>query len=364
MNKISGIFLFALLILSVGGYFVWNSREKNLPIVIPNAISVSPHSAPPSRLEIPHNVSLESIFEDDHSWVATLSAEHIRSLLATGDIMPARSVNSRTVQRNDFLWPYRNVQPLPKADLLYINLETPLVENCPLSEEGMIFCGDARNVEGLKYIRVDVASLANNHAGNFGKPGIDQTIAVLNGNNIAVTGVDKAITKNVRGKTFAFLSYNDIGESEGILKAQEEKIKSDIAAIRDKADILVVQFHWGTEYQDMPDHRQKELGRFTVESGADLIIGNHPHWIQPIEFKNGKLITYAHGNFIFDQMWSEETKLGVLGKYTFYNDDLVDVEYFPIKIYEYGQPKYLLGAEKLKVLDKMKQNSLRLRNKL
>lgn len=100
------------------------------------------------------------------------------------------------------------------------------------------------------------------------------------------------------------------------------------------------------------------MGKYTIDSGADLVIGNHPHWVQPVELYKGKLITYAHGNYIFDQMWSDETKIGVLGKYTFYENQLIDVEYIPIKIEYYGQPYVLNGVDKEKILESMKEESI------
>mgnify|MGYP001563074715 CR=1 FL=1 len=74
----------------------------------------------------------------------------------------------------------------------------------------------------------------------------------------------------------------------------------------------------------------------------------------------GKLITYAHGNFVFDQMWSEETKYGVVGKYTFYDNKLIDVEYAPIYITDFGQPSFLEGDAKNKIIEMMHQESKKL----
>ena len=92
------------------------------------------------------------------------------------------------------------------------------------------------------------------------------------------------------------------------------------------------------------------MAHLAIDSGADLIIGNHAHWIQPLEIYKDKLIMYAHGNFIFDQMWSQETREGVVGKYTFYNKKLVDVEYSPIQIDDYGQPHFVEGEQKERML--------------
>src|SRR6185437_11714659 len=109
---------------------------------------------------------------------------------------------------------------------------------------------------------------------------------------------------------------------------------------------------------------QSELAHLAIDSGADLVIGNHPQWIEPAELYKGKLITYAHGNFVFDQMWSEKTEEGIVGKYTFYDKRLIDVEYLPIKIEDYGQPYFLQGTDKQKILDQMKQDSEELANNL
>ena len=99
------------------------------------------------------------------------------------------------------------------------------------------------------------------------------------------------------------------------------------------------------------------MGHLAIDSGADLVIGNHPHWVQPIEIYKDKLITYAHGNFVFDQEWSLKTKQGVIGMYTFYNNHLVDVEYLPLQIEDFGQPYFLTGEAKQNILSSMKIQS-------
>jgi poly-gamma-glutamate capsule biosynthesis protein CapA/YwtB (metallophosphatase superfamily) len=95
-----------------------------------------------------------------------------------------------------------------------------------------------------------------------------------------------------------------------------------------------------------------------IDAGADLIIGNHPHWVQGVEFYKGKCITYAHGNFIFDQMWSQETREGVLGKYVFNADGLVDVQFYPIIIDDYAQARFADAVEADMILQRMKASSV------
>lgn len=330
--------------------------------LLPSQREKSNQSTTVEQLYFPQTPTLEQVFSDDHSWIATLSGERRRTIIATGDIIPARTVNFKIVARDDFTWPYqKTTDVLKNADITFINLETPLLKDCPVTREGMVFCGNAQHVEGLVFAGVDIASLANNHAGNHSEKGVNETTSILTQHGIAVMGTDKnpITVKNIRGVRFAFLGFNDITSPQpGVLDVDEKLIRQEIARAKTMADVVIVTYHWGGEYRAQPDDRQKYLGHFTINAGADFVIGNHPHWIQPIEFYQGKLITYAHGNFVFDQMWSEETKKGVVGKYTFYGGTLIDAEYFPIYIKDYdGQPIFLEGDEKQKILDNMKKES-------
>ncbi len=134
------------------------------------------------------------------------------TLLFTGDVMLGRSVNKNIVAHNDPTWPFKNVgELLSAADITYINLENPLVENCPVIESGFKFCGGLDNVKGLVYAGVDVASLANNHATNYGPAGLALTISVLESHGISPVGLGSPVKLTRRGQTFTFLSFNDIG---------------------------------------------------------------------------------------------------------------------------------------------------------
>jgi len=108
--------------------------------------------------------------------------------MATGDIIPARSVNFQTLKKNDFTWAWKNIaQILKTGDITVINLESPLIADCPVVNDGFQFCGDKQHSEGLVYAGVDVVALANNHIGNYGKNGIDETVKLLRSRGIDVT---------------------------------------------------------------------------------------------------------------------------------------------------------------------------------
>lgn len=305
-------------------------------------------------------LSINSIFNENHDWTATLSADKTIVLIATGDVIPARSVNFKTVQKNNFQWSFEKTSDfLKSADLTLINLESPFVPNCPITNTGMIFCGDQRHLQGLLFAGVDVANLANNHSGNYGKEGVESTIQLLKKSGILATGVSQPVFKEIKQTKFTFLGYTDL-ECAGkeIACVIEENIVKEITKAKKNADIVVVSFHWGEEYTSMPSQRQRSLAHLAIDSGADLIIGNHPHWIQPVEIYKDKFITYAHGNFIFDQMWSQKTEEGVVGKYIFYNKKLIDVEFFPVFIEDYGQPRFYEAKDKERILSEMQKTSL------
>jgi len=263
-------------------------------------------------------------------------------LMATGDVLLARSVNGQIDKRKDPTWPFHNVKNiLTSADITLVNLENPLIEKCPLSSEGFKFCGNTSNIDGLLYAGVDVVNIANNHTNNYGYDGVVQTINALSEKRFLISGMDEQpVYKTVNGIKFSFLGFNDIGPTEsGVAFADENSIKEKIAVAKQNSDVVIVSFHWGIEYTSEPNTRQKQLAHSAIVLGADLIIGNHPHWEQSEEYYKGKFIKYSHGNFVFDQMWSEETRKGVVGKYTFKNNILEKVEMIPIYIQNYGQPE-------------------------
>lgn len=316
------------------------------------------------KVEDREPLTLEKIFDGK-----TETGRNIIKVIATGDVIPARSTNFQTLQRNNFLWPFeKTADVLKSADITFINLETPLMQNCQPINEGMSFCGSAKHIEGLLSAGVDVASLGNNHSANYGKPGLDETKKLLEDNGILVTGLtgpvfkDESpwVIKEVNGIKFAFLGYTDISKTPLVSSADENKIATEVAEAKKNADVVIVQYHWGSEYITEPEERQKLLGQLTIDSGADLVIGNHPHWIKPVEFYKDKLITYAHGNFVFDQEWSQKTKEGIVGVYTFDSKNLIDVEYLPVEIINYGQPYLLEGDKKQKILNELYNESKKL----
>ncbi len=305
-------------------------------------------------------LSLQSLFHPNY--VVPSDPSRIRTLLVTGDVIPARGVNYFATVRHDFLWPFRPTAAYTKnADVTDINLESPLFAGCPVDpNSGFTFCGDARFVDGLTLMGAKVVNLANNHTSNYGAQGINLTTQLLTQHGMQVSGLGPVAVVDVRGIKFGFIGFNGVGRA-----IDKTALKAGIEAARQQADIVVVQFHWCKEYERQPmadphvptPDDPVAIGHDAIDWGADIVIGNHPHWYQGIEIYHGKLITYAHGNFVFDQMWSEETREGVIGTYTFNGTQLVAATWKAYRIYDYGQPVFMNAPDDATALQTMEAAS-------
>lgn len=106
-----------------------------------------------------------------------------------------------------------------------------------------------------------------------------------------------------------------------------------ISEAKKHADIVVVQSHWGQEYDNDPNDRQRQLARAMSDAGADIIVGHHPHVLEPIEVYNGTVIFYSLGNFVFDQGWTR-TRDSALVQYHLKKNGTGRFEVTPIDIHE------------------------------
>ena len=255
------------------------------------------------------------------------------TLIATGDIMLGRYCNVQMLNNKDWKYPFLKTADLTSsANITFGNLEAPIIENCPTTSSGMIFCARTESVEGLKFAGFDILSLANNHILNYGQTGIEQTINLLNKNNILPSQGNNITIKQFNNLRFGFLSFD-------LVTYPQTSLIPQISQNLPKADVLIVSLHWGNEYQKEPTEAQKKLAHEIIDAGAKIIIGHHPHVTQPVEEYNGGLIFYSLGNFVFDQNWSEETKKGEIAKIIFEGKNIKSYEVIPIYSENYCLPE-------------------------
>jgi hypothetical protein len=245
---------------------------------------------------------------------------------------------------------------LTGADIAVANFENPAPNAPRYHTEGTVFSADPKLISGLKNAGIDVVSIANNHIGDAGDAGILQTVANLDKYGIKHAGAGKndvaahrpAIV-NVGGIRVAILGYDTIAKyytagvnSPGSARLSAPAVKADVAAARAAgADLVVVYPHWGTEYDPTPFPAQQALARSIIDAGADMIIGNHAHWVGAMEIYKGHPIWYALGNFVFDQVWSEPTQEGLLLELSFNGSRLVQARMHPTLILDQAQPNFL-----------------------
>ena len=231
-------------------------------------------------------------------------------LTAVGDIMLDRKVG-QMIAAHSCNYIVEQVAPDLAADLIFANLESPLSTVGSHDPSNCVFRANPAYVKVLTLAGFNIVSFANNHCTDPGAEGYQQTLQHLDDAGIKYCGAahDRSQASwlrimTVRGLKVGFLAFTDLDFEVGCpsrVSSDLSKHRALIAAAKNKCDLLVVSYHWGTEYHEQPTDRQRHLAHVTIDAGADLILGHHPHVLEGIEVYHGHPIVYSMGNFIFDQ---------------------------------------------------------------
>jgi len=249
---------------------------------------------------------------------------------------------------------------LQAADVAFANLEcTVSFRGSPVPGKAFTFRGNPYALPAVREAGIDVVSNANNHARDFGTDAIMDSFFFLDTSAIGRcgSGMDYAAAHapayaSANGLRVAFLAYNDIdwpgwtagAGYPGVANAANKAgIASDIAAARENSDLVVVSFHWGTEREYVAEGRQRELARFSIDCGADLVLGHHPHVIQGFEVYRGRLIAYSLGNFVFNP-GSPQCNFTILAHITLDSGGFRGATIYPAYISN-GRPALMGGTE-------------------
>lgn len=248
-------------------------------------------------------------------------------------------------------------------DLTLVNLETPLTNATKKANKEFRFKGLPAFVDILKLGSVEGVNVANNHSYDYLKQGYNDTISYLKSAKIGIFGLGNKFTAVIKGIPICVLGYNGWSDSS----AAKAAIKKDIQGMRNAGvQIIIVNFHWGIERTNYPNAVQKDLGRFTIDAGADLVVGEHPHVIQGIEKYKGKYIVYSLGNFCFggnknpsdkDTFIFQQTFEFNVGKKTGSRINIVPCSISSVKSRNNYQPTPLTGTDKSRVLDRLDKYS-------
>lgn len=332
------------------------------------------------------------------------------TFLAVGDIMLSRNVAGTIQKAKDPLLPFSGMKDiLNSVDFNFGNLESPISGRDHFSPTGsMVFNVPTAYASGLNAYNFQVLSLANNHALDQGEKGLFYTLDFLKQKGIKTIGAGKnleeawrpaVVEKNGIKICFIGASYSSINDNgkatnEFVARIQNiDSLKSSILNLKSACDFVVASMHAGTEYVTKPNKDQVAFAHAAIDAGADMVIGHHPHWVQTIEHycpssaapmpdlgdegankasdlnkssincTNPKYIFYSLGNFIFDQMWSFETRQGLALKIRVSKSEtntlqgpktpakLESIELLPLIIDNYSTPRPANEIESKRILD-------------
>ncbi len=224
------------------------------------------------------------------------------------------------------------------TDFIIANFEAPLkVYNSNNEYKNFVLYSLQEPTEHLlKLLRISAVSLANNHIYDFKMPGLTATIEMLNRLGIYHTGAGwlkehiEPVIINKDGVFIGFIAYVDKSTNPKtetfselyINYFEKEKVIQDIRGIKDKVDKVICSIHWGNDYSFYPTSKQISIAHELVDAGADIIMGHHPHTLQPFEQYKGGVIFYSLGGLTFGdfqrngKMYAlyKKTKIGVIAQ--------------------------------------------------
>ncbi|WP_306589440.1 CapA family protein [Geothrix sp. 21YS21S-4] len=243
-------------------------------------------------------------------------------IAAVGDILMHGDVKAAAERHpRGFSGLWEDVAPLfQEADIAFANLETPIAPATGRPGVPMQFNAPASLPAALRASGLAILSTANNYAFDQGPRGVRETLERLRAEGLVAVGsgedrrrAETAQLLERRGVKVAFLAFTGVFNAD--LNHRDEEpwvrpldLESALAAVREArrgADLVVVSLHWGNEYQRKPTERQRLWARRFVEAGCDLLLGHHPHVLQPAEVVEAggrkALVAYSLGNFISNQ---------------------------------------------------------------
>ena len=330
-------------------------REAIPPETDDRGMQILLQHVPPE--EIPASEDLCSA-ADLAAHVASLGERRF-SLIAVGDIMLGDHAR-KALQGGDIDYPFEAVFPLLRsAPIVLGNLEGPLARRSAKEARNYSYKVHPGLAAALTRAGINVLTLANNHALDCGRDGVLETLETLAsaGSGVIGAGVDRReahqpVIRQAGPWRVGLLGYywNErcaaTDDLPGAAMDTPEALKADIGSLRDRVDRVVVTFHWGVTYYREPSPGNRAKARFAVDCGADVVIGHHPHVVQPFEIYRGCPVFYSVGNFTFGSRNSHAEGLLVAIRF---EDARTTVGAYPLYVKNRDprvryQPKVLRGA--------------------
>lgn len=284
------------------------------------------------------------------------------TLVAVGDLMLGRSVGYRIeAGEGASIFEPGVSTVLGEADIAVGNLESAVSAGGEPQAKSYTFRAPPAASSVLAAAGFDVLSLANNHALDYGRGALADTEALLRAAGIQPVGSGRDLSAALSpvvlergGLRIAFVALVDApaegsftrsnweagADRAGVAWADDESVAravSDAAAV---ADVVVALLHFGYEFHESPSAGQRALARAAIDAGADLVVGSHPHVLQPVEAYGGGLIAYSLGNFVFDGFEGIAESSAML-RVTLTSEGVGAWELIPVRIPYGGLPRLL-----------------------
>jgi poly-gamma-glutamate capsule biosynthesis protein CapA/YwtB (metallophosphatase superfamily) len=294
------------------------------------------------------------------------------SLLAVGDIMlDGRARQVLAARGTDYA--FQAVRPLlRRATIVLGNLEGPFARIAPRQQRTHSYRVDPALAPALQRAGINLVTLANNHLLDCGRQGVLETLHALDQAGVAAVGagVNKRAAHHPVIRAAGGLRVGVLGyywnrrcaardNLPGSAMDPPEALAEDIGALREGVDRVVVTFHWGVPYAPYPSSDDQAKARLAIDCGADLVIGHHPHIVQPVELYRGRAIFYSVGNFAFG---SGNSRAGGLAVGVRFEERHTTIETFPLYVKNRDprvdyQPKVLRGRGAERVLQHLAEIS-------
>lgn len=277
------------------------------------------------------------------------------TLLAGGDVLMDRSEAAG-------LDPFVGMVPaLASADLALVNVEMAITTRGTPARKPFVFRAPTSAAATIASAGVDVVSLANNHARDYGKIGLLDTVAALDEVGVISVGAGATaadayahrIVEIPGGPRVAFIGVTQVVPTgfsathrrAGVAGAsgQRERVLAHVRMAAEDADVVVVSVHWGIERDSCPSVTQRALARHLLGAGATAVIGHHPHVLQPVVTTEGQLVAYSLGNFVWRTRAGTAGETGIL-QLDFEDDRLTGWQFHPHRINRDGAPVPLSGG--------------------
>jgi poly-gamma-glutamate synthesis protein (capsule biosynthesis protein) len=251
------------------------------------------------------------------------------SVSFVGDILLAGHVGEK-INKDGVNYPFTKIRPiLYSSDFSIGNLESAVgISGVANGNKQYAFRADPKVLKGVKWSGIDILSVANNHVLDYGPDAFKETLDGIRSEGMYYVGAGKDIDEayspaivEKHGQKIAIFAVSRVVPSvdwhagknwRGVASIYNpDKLIDRMKSIRGQVDMIAVYLHWGVEKESMPKSYQRGLARQLIDSGADIVIGSHPHVLQGFEFYKGKLIAYSLGNFVFTNLNNETLILNV-----------------------------------------------------